>query len=78
MIRVAARRADGTKLKMDAHVKSLGEAWDLLHSELRSKKIPTDQLVAIQLTTSRQAAGGLQVLREPPARKKRGRPPRVG
>jgi hypothetical protein len=73
----APRRAgDGTKLKLNAHVKSLGEAWDLLHAELKAKKIPTDQLVAIQLTTSKGTSGGLQVLGGLPA-KRRGRPPRA-
>jgi len=75
MIRVAARRSDGTKLKMNAQVNSLEDAWDLLHTELKAKKIPTGALVAIQLTTSKQTSGGLQVLGTPRARK-RGRPPR--
>ncbi len=73
MIRVAARKADGTKLKLNAHVKSLGEAWDLLHTELKAKKITTDQLVAVQLSQSKQTTGGLQVLGQPVTRK-RGRP----
>lgn len=65
MIRVAARKSDGTKLKMDAHVQSLGEAWDLLHTELKAKKVPVAALVAIQLTISKQTSGGLQVLSRP-------------
>jgi len=75
MIRVAARRSDGTKLKMEAHVNSLEDAWDLLHTELKAKKIPAGALVAVQLTHSKETRGGLRVLGTPRA-KKRGRPPR--
>jgi hypothetical protein len=58
MIRVAARRSDGTKLKMDANVGSFGEAWDLLQAELKVKKIPASTLTALQFTQSKQATGG--------------------
>jgi hypothetical protein len=66
MIRVAARQSYGTTLKMDAHVNSLEDAGDLLHAELKAKKIPTGALVAIQLTQSKQTGGGLQVLGQQP------------
>lgn len=69
MIRVAARKSDGTKLKLNAHVKSLGEAWDLFHTELKTNRIPADQLVAIQLTIPKQTSAGLMVL--PRAKKAR-------
>jgi hypothetical protein len=70
MIRVAARRSDGTKLKLNAPVNSLEEAWDLLHAELKANKIPAGALVAIQLTQSKQTGGGLQVLGEPRRRRR--------
>lgn len=60
MIRIAARMTDGRKLKMDAHMGSLAEAWEVLQTELKAKKVAP--LVAVQMTVSRQATGGLRVV----------------
>ena len=69
MIRIAARTTNGQKLKMEAKVGSLAEAWEVLQTEMKTKKVAP--LVAVQLTTSRQPTGGLRVVEEKPAKKGR-------
>ena len=69
MIRIAARTTNGQKLKMEAQVGSLAEAWEVLQTEMKAKKVAP--LIAVQLTVRRQTTAGLRVVEEKSAKKGR-------